>query len=220
MKSIHLYLYRHGNTFNAGDRVVQVGATSDLPLTEKGVEQAHHFAQSLQSQGVLPALILSGSLKRQTHSADVLKSYFPHTKAERGVPALDEIDYGLWEGLTAEEIEEKWPQASKAWHTEARWPQNVVFNGSLEQHIALLSDLLASIYDRCNDQDNVILVSSNGIIRLFLYFSTLWAEITENQRMLEYKVGTGCFCQCTLLADARLQVNAWNQNLATANITI
>ena len=35
-----LLLARHGNTFDKGDKVVWVGARTDLPLTAKGREQA------------------------------------------------------------------------------------------------------------------------------------------------------------------------------------
>ena len=42
-----LLLARHGNTFNKGDKIVWVGARTDLPLTAKGREQALALGQAL-----------------------------------------------------------------------------------------------------------------------------------------------------------------------------
>ena len=43
-----LLLARHGNTFEKGDKVVWVGARTDIPLTAKGRDQAAALAAGLQ----------------------------------------------------------------------------------------------------------------------------------------------------------------------------
>jgi probable phosphoglycerate mutase len=45
MTQPRLILIRHGNTFEAGQKAVWVGARSDLPLTMAGEAQAHAAAQ-------------------------------------------------------------------------------------------------------------------------------------------------------------------------------
>ena len=41
-------LCRHGNTFNAGEKVFMVGAQEDLPLTEHGCRQATQLGEAIR----------------------------------------------------------------------------------------------------------------------------------------------------------------------------
>lgn len=214
MKSVELYLYRHGNTFEAGDKVVQVGLKSDLPLTSVGKQQAEHFGLYLQKSEILPNRILSGQLERQKRSAHILQTYFPNTELKTNTQALDEIDYGLWEGLTANEITERWEHEAHLWHTQAVWPKEI-FKQSLEHHLKLIGDFLTVLYKEQLDKNTpAIIVSSNGIIRLFLYFSDLWKNICASGAMNDYKVGTGNFCKVQLLENNIITVDEWNVNPA------
>lgn len=214
MSSATLYLYRHGNTFDTGDKVVQVGLKSDLPLTKVGKQQAEHFGVYLQKAGIAPHSIFSGQLQRQTESAHILQSYFSQTQLKINTLALDEIDYGLWEGLTANEITEGWEQEAQQWHTQAIWPKEI-FKQSLEHHLKLIGDFLSILYREQSDKSTpAIIVSSNGIIRLFLYFSDLWKNICATSAMNDYKVGTGNFCKVQLHANNSITVDEWNVNPA------
>ncbi len=214
MSSVTLYLYRHGNTFETGDKVVQVGLKSDLPLTGLGRQQAEHFGTYLQKSGILPNKIFSGQLQRQTGSAHILQSYFPQTTLKTHVQALDEIDYGLWEGLTASEISENWEQEAQRWHTQAIWP-NGIFKQSLEHHLQHIAEFLTTLYNEQHEKNApVIVVSSNGIIRLFLYFSSLWKNICTTSTMNDYKVGTGNFCKIQLQENNVITIDEWNVNSA------
>jgi broad specificity phosphatase PhoE len=47
-------------------------------------------------------------------------------------PALNEIDYGLWEGLSTEQITAKWPAEYEEWNDQAVWPTHI-FNGSFSE---------------------------------------------------------------------------------------
>ena len=69
-----LILVRHGNTFSKGDKVVWVGARSDMPLVEKGVEQAKAVGEALKASGLEPSVIFCGPLKRTTETAQVALS--------------------------------------------------------------------------------------------------------------------------------------------------
>ncbi len=100
-----LLLARHGNTFEAGDKVVWVGARTDLPLTARGRDQAAALATGLQPFGPRIGRIIAGPLKRTREHADItargLQLEAPVSIDER----LREIDYGLWEGKSTGEIE-------------------------------------------------------------------------------------------------------------------
>ncbi|MCS5708528.1 phosphoglycerate mutase family protein [Candidatus Berkiella cookevillensis] len=214
MSSVTLYLYRHGNTFEAGDKVVQVGLKSDLPLTTVGKQQAESFGAYLQKSSISPNSIFSGQLQRQTESAHILQSYFPQTILKTHVQALDEIDYGLWEGLTANEITENWEHQAQCWHTQAIWP-NDIFKQSREYHLQHITEFLTALYNKQGEKNApVIVVSSNGIIRLFLYFSNLWENICATSAMNNYKVGTGNFCKVQLHENNIITIDEWNVNPA------
>ncbi|MCL4553141.1 MAG: histidine phosphatase family protein, partial [Candidatus Marsarchaeota archaeon] len=91
---IRLFLLRHGNTFETGQTPVQIGAKTDLPLTNKGREQAAAFAQFM-TQLPTPAAIYAGSLKRQIETAQIVaQALHAETLLHLNEEALTEIDYG------------------------------------------------------------------------------------------------------------------------------
>ena len=208
-KSFRLLLLRHGNTFEAGQTAVQVGCQTDMPLTEKGLSQAQLFTDLLKQQELLPNAIYSGSLQRQTQTADILHKSFNQATLIKQQNALDEIDYGLWEGLTAEEIQAKWPNESKAWHEQARWPESV-FKTQLQDHQIALKQWLMDVSQQVPENGLVVAISSNGIIRLMLqWIPQLWNILVYERKMDTYKVGTGHYCDLTI-NNLVPSINAWN----------
>lgn len=176
---------RHGNTFEAGQVPVQVGARTDLPLTAQGRKQAETMAQYLLSER--PKVIYAGSLKRQTESAQIIAQRFHLVVLHE--PALTEIDYGAWEGLTAGEIASRWPKEHVAW-AEGQW-QTEIFGGTLEGHKRAIEEWLDRL--RKQGDEPVIAITSNGLLRFF-----------QNE-----KVKTGHFCEIELFEDG-LKIQKWN----------
>jgi probable phosphoglycerate mutase len=192
--SFKLILLRHGNTFASNEVPYQVGCKTDLPLTEKGLIQAHNFVSYLQDQKIDPYAIVAGSLQRQTQTAHIIHQAFTQAKLSTHQAALDEIDYGIWEKLTTESICAQWPKEYEAWHYQAAWPEGV-FERSLSFHLGLLKEWIQSLAEQVPHNGTVVAVSSNGIIRLLLHFiPTLWQTLVDSAQMNEYKVGTGSFC--------------------------
>ncbi len=66
-----LLLARHGNTFEPSDKVVWVGARTDLPLTAKGREQAAALGEGLQPMKSAIKRIVSGPLQRTREHAGI-----------------------------------------------------------------------------------------------------------------------------------------------------
>lgn len=204
--AINLILIRHGNTFEAGQTPVQVGLKTDLPLTEKGRLQATQVAKYLEQQDITPDIIYCGQLQRQEKSAEIIGNHFDLTFQTES--ALNEIDYGLWEGQTEDEIKAKWHKLHHDWIEAGLWPK-AIFESSLEYHLAKIRTWLESI-KREHPNQTVVAVTSNGIIRLFLYFSNLnWQTLSETRALEQYKVKTGHLCHLTLSAEG-IQVNQWN----------
>ena len=104
-----IVLWRHGQTdFNAAGRLQ---GQSDIELNETGERQAVEAAPHIAR--LSPTRIISSPLQRAMRTAEVLAdlSGLPVEPDER----LQERSFGLWEGLTQEEIEEGWPAAFRAW---------------------------------------------------------------------------------------------------------
>lgn len=208
-KRLRLMLLRHGNTFEAGEIATQIGCKTDLPLTSKGEAQAKAFASHLVHQALTPFAIYSGCLARQVHTANTIQSVFPNSTLLTQQEALDEIDYGEWEGLTANEIAQQWPQEYQAWCEQGIWPAHI-FNRSKEEHLHLLEKWLGFVKENTPDGALVVAISSNGLIRLMLHFMpTLWDSLVATRKMDAYKVGTGHYCDLTL-DDTVPMIHAWN----------
>jgi probable phosphoglycerate mutase len=100
-----LYLVRHGETdWNATGR--WQGHT-DVPLNERGLQQARLLAQRLQREGVRFDAIYSSDLTRAYQTAWEIGSLL--RVAVQLWPPLREIDMGEWSGLTREEIRARYP---------------------------------------------------------------------------------------------------------------
>ena len=82
-----IYLIRHGETASNAARIVQ---TPDIPLSERGLQQAEKLAQRLSTAGISD--ILSSDLRRAVMTAEVLQRC---TGAPLHLdPGLQERNYG------------------------------------------------------------------------------------------------------------------------------
>ncbi len=192
---IRLILVRHGNTFEENQVPVQIGAGTDLPLTAHGRAQAEKMAQYLISEKIQPKAIYAGGLKRQTEFAKIICGNFDLLFFSE--PALTEIDYGAWEGLSLQQIGNLWPKEYTEWNEEGKWPEHL-FRGTFQRHIDGVEAWLQFLRKKYASNDTVVAVSSNGLLRFF-----------QSEKKL--KVKTGHFCELYLFQD-RLEINRWNVN--------
>ncbi len=194
-KRFTLIVVRHGNTFEANEIATQVGCKTDLPLTEKGLSQAQSFTTLLQQKGLNPSRIYCGALQRQSKTAHIIKASFPQASLFEKQNALDEIDYGAWEGLSTDQIKAQWANEYENWVAQAQWP-NHIFGASFDQHTQALNQWLQELAKTTPDNGLVVAVSSNGIIRLMLqWLPALWENLILDKKMESYKVGTGNYCE-------------------------
>jgi probable phosphoglycerate mutase len=210
---MELLLARHGNTFGPGDPVVWAGTTNDLPLVEKGVEQAHRLADALKKKGIKPAAIYCGPLQRTKHYAQILvddlKLPFSPTVDSR----LNEIDYGEWTGLSNEEVIARFGEAElKKWDEHCQWPDQGNWGGSPQEVEERVQSFVADLKNKHHPSDTVVIVSSNGKLR---YFLKLDAKEFENRiRAGTFKVKTGNICKVVINGD-HYTIPYWNEPPAT-----
>jgi broad specificity phosphatase PhoE len=208
---IRLYLVRHGNTFEEGQVPTQVGLRTDMPLTAKGREQAKQMGLFLKESGVTLARIYAGGLIRQREAAQIIAGQLGcENRVNMGEPALDEVDYGDWEGLTSGQIKARWPEECRNWEEAAQWPAGI-FVGSFAERIERIKHWVEHVRLEHERGETVLAATSNGNIRFFCYFiSSMWEELVEQRRMKELKVGTGNYCELQVLPES-INILQWNK---------
>ena len=102
-----LVLVRHGETDWNRERRFQGHA--DRSLNDAGREQARALAVLLSDE--LFAAIYTSPLRRASETADIVGRHLGLEPG--GLEGLREIDVGGWEGLTIDEIRERFPEASR-----------------------------------------------------------------------------------------------------------
>lgn len=162
----HLLFARHGNTFGPGDKVVWVGRETDLPLVEKGLEQAAAAAQALRRKGLVPDAIYCASLRRTRRFAAIVAETLG--LAEPVIDSrLDELDYGSWAGRGNDEILAADPAAAaamEAWNSGDAWPDKA---GWVSERSTVMAGLESYAAERLAPGVHArpLTVSSNGILR-------------------------------------------------------
>lgn len=104
------YCMRHAETeANAND--VFIGSGSDIPLTNKGKEQARKTGEYFKSIGVTFDTIYYSPMIRCFETAREISSIAGGQLVPK--KQLLELDYGVWEGLSRTEIENKYAEDYK-----------------------------------------------------------------------------------------------------------
>jgi broad specificity phosphatase PhoE len=108
-----LVLIRHGETEWNRDRRIQ--GQTDIPLSNRGREQAHRLAHRLARERI--DALYTSDLLRAHQTADPIASALGlpvHTS-----PLLREVGFGVWEGLSVSEVEAGWPVEYAAWREDS-----------------------------------------------------------------------------------------------------
>ena len=99
-----LFLIRHGQT--DWNILGKYQGQTDIPLSAEGLRQAERLAQHFPSDTL--DIIYASDLQRAVMTAQRLaRKFSAPVKVEK---ALRELNFGAWEGLTYQEIAQRWPQ--------------------------------------------------------------------------------------------------------------
>ena len=182
-----LLFARHGNTFAPGDKVVWVGRETDLPLVEKGLQQAAAAAEAFRRKRLIPDVIYCASLQRTRRFAeivaDVLQICAPVVDGR-----LDELDYGSWAGRSNDEILAADPGAAaamEAWNAADVWPAQAGWVSERETVMAALADFAGDCLTG-GRHERPLVVSSNGTLR---FLPRLLLE--KDDQLPSFKMRTG-----------------------------
>ncbi len=154
-----IYLLRHGE-IEMGPVWRFVGQI-DLPLTETGVKQARWWRDNLAQTPF--DRIHASDLERSRQTAGIVAE--AQSPPVQTMTELREIDLGQWDGLTREEIGERFPD---------QWEKRggILLNNRLHggESFADLQARVVTIYEHIIKQPdaNVLIVSHAGVNRVIL----------------------------------------------------
>jgi alpha-ribazole phosphatase len=110
--SVRVYLMRHGEVANGAEK--RYNGHIDVDITEKGVEQMRRLAALLGGKPIVA--VYSSDLIRAVRGAEIIAASLGLTYTP--LKSLRERSVGAWEGLTAGEIRERYPEEYTAWRAD------------------------------------------------------------------------------------------------------
>lgn len=192
-----LYLIRHGETI--GSEVKRYKGSIDVPMSQEGTAQIRKVSAfitgKLELSGIalqksylndvlaVPSLksrpdvmklsaVYCSDLIRAVNSAEIIAG--PHGLKPLIIPALRERNFGVWEGLSFDEIRECYPAEFEAWASNPLKHSPV--NGEsttavYERVVKALGDIMKRHGAASGGQegvDNIAIVSHGGVNRIIL----------------------------------------------------
>ena len=155
-----LFLARHGLTdWNTTGRFQ---GQSDIPLNTTGLRQAAALGKRLATTEI--NIVYSSDLLRAWGTAQAIMHY--HSCPLTPEPRLREVNFGDWEGLTYNEIQERSPQVLSTWQADVlntAAPNGETLNQLAERVQAVLDTITAD-----HPVGNVLLVAHGGSLQALL----------------------------------------------------
>ena len=154
MSARTVVLWRHGRT--AHNVALRLQGQVDIPLDDVGHRQAATAAAALAETVTVDAIVAS-DLGRAQETAAHLADRAGRTPVVD--PRLRERSFGLWEGMTGEEIAEQWPAEYKLWRTGGE-PRGV----DAETRAAVAERMVSEITEHADalEPDQTLVVVSHG----------------------------------------------------------
>ncbi|MBI3319313.1 MAG: histidine phosphatase family protein [Candidatus Omnitrophica bacterium] len=150
------YLIRHAQTtWNSENRIQ---GHADLPLSDAGHQQAERVGAYFADRSI--TALYTSHLARSLQTALAISQTTGVSPTVE--PALSEIHFGAWEGLTAEQVNAAYDGAYHRWRTN---PSEVTIPGAelLESFRARVRMAVGRIL-AAHDEGGVVIVSHGGVI--------------------------------------------------------
>lgn len=157
----NIYIVRHGQTIWNKEKRMQGSLNS--PLTETGELQASLLGQSLINENI--DVIYSSSSPRAQQTSKKVNNAL--NKDIILMPELEELDMGVWEGMTHEDIATKYPDE---WHYFWHDPDHYQAANGGESFDTLVLRSLSGFQQIIADNPgkNILLVSHRMTIKFLL----------------------------------------------------
>lgn len=155
-----LYLIRHGEVVKVRPNTYH--GHQDVDVTAVGVSQLERVAERLASAPL--RAVYSSTLKRSVLGASQVAK--PHGLEVRSLPEFREKHFGAWEGLTYDEVAQRYPKAWAQWLVD---PPSVRPEGG-ESYAEMQARVLIALAEilATHPGDAIALVAHGGVNRAIL----------------------------------------------------
>jgi alpha-ribazole phosphatase len=169
-----LYLIRHGET--EGGEIRRYKGTIDVPLSEKGVRQMEQVSRYIHQntvynqnseyriRGTELSAVYCSDLSRAIRSAEIVAE--PHSLKPIIVAFLRERNFGLWEGMSFDEIREKYPLEFDTWADNPLKFSPMEGESTLamrDRVIQTMNEIMEN-----HNMENIAIVAHGGVNRIIL----------------------------------------------------
>ena len=193
-----LYLIRHGQVKGFEQR--RYNGHADVALTDLGVEQYHLLKDRLADSHI--SACYSSDLTRCKIGANIICEQFGIEPVHRS--ELRELNIGIWESLTWQEIQSRWPNE---W--QARLNDLVNYRGPEGENLldveARAMPVVREMLERHRGQE-LLLVGHGGLNRIIL-LNAIGAPLVN---MFNIEQNYGCLNIIDYYADGRATVKLLN----------
>ena len=193
-----IHLIRHGQV--AGFDQPRYNGQADVALTSYGVEQYHRIRERLADTGI--SACYTSDLSRCTTGAAIICGEFGIEPAP--LRELRELNIGVWEGLTWEEIKTNWPegwQARLADLVNYRVPEGENLLDVEARVMPVINEIVAR-----HKGEELLVVGHGGVNRIIL-LNAIGAPLAG---MFNIEQNFGCYNVIDYYADGRATVKLLN----------
>ncbi|NLJ74818.1 MAG: histidine phosphatase family protein [Firmicutes bacterium] len=152
-----ILLIRHGETVWNKEKRYQ--GQKDSPLSDEGIRQGQKTGAFLAQQEI--AAVYSSDLSRAVWTAEAISGHHGLTPIQD--QRIREMSFGVWEGMTREEIKQKFPDIFYARYRDSmntRVPGGELPHEVVERFHAFLNELI-----KTHVSETVVVVSHGGCLR-------------------------------------------------------
>lgn len=191
-----LIIARHGNTFETSETARRVGAGTDIPLVEKGRDQARAIGRYLKENRLIPDVVYSSPLQRAQETAKIAVKESGVSNPVFTLDIFNEIDYGPDENKPEHEVIARIGAAGiENWDKRGIIPPG--WNADAAEIIANWKDFAGQARAH-DDNETILVVTSNGIARFAPHLTGDFESFRRNHPLklstgalgiLEYKNG-------------------------------
>ena len=191
-KVLKLYIVRHGET--EWNVIKRFQGQLNTPLTEKGIKKLKETGKKLEN--VLFDEVYTSKLGRTVASAEIIlneNNGYKNNKLElKKLAELNEVYFGVWQGLTYEEVFLKYPEEGNNYFYNVKnyKAENVEaekLEDALERFLKGINKILDS-----HESGNILVVTHGTVFEMFMNYVANNSIFDIDERTLmgngDYKV--------------------------------
>ena len=169
-ETLKLYIVRHGET--EWNVIKRFQGQLNTPLTEKGMEKLRETGKNLEN--VLFEEVYTSELERTVNSAEIILSEnrgYKNKKLKlKKLAELNEVYFGVWQGLTYEEVFLKYPEEGNNYFYNVKNynAENVEaekLEDALERFLKGINKILDS-----HELGNILVVTHGTVFEMFMNY--------------------------------------------------